>query len=90
MLLNKQIRLTCKFYFVIKLSIYGANLIPFCFSELKPEYANIEDSSSKQIAPELLQAVQAFKPNVFNSFNQKFGKCLIRNFSLARDGTRFL
>lgn len=43
------------------------------FSELKPEYSRVEETS-KINAPELLQAVQAFKPNVFNSFNQKYGK----------------
>ena len=43
------------------------------FSELKPEYLFKQEELSAN-PPQLLQIIQAFKPNVFDISNQKFGK----------------
>lgn len=44
-----------------------------CFSELKPEYLFKQEEIIAN-PPQLLQIIQAFKPNVFDISNLKFGK----------------
>lgn len=47
-----------------------------CFSELKPEYLFKQEDLTAN-PPQLLQIIQAFKPNVFDISNLKFGKLII-------------
>lgn len=50
---------------ILDLSLY--------FSDIKAEFAGNEELSTSD-SPHLLRVIQSYKPNVFNAYNQKFGK----------------